>query len=131
MRTTADLLKRIGAEGAELELSPHTISHNTSRGDVLRMRALKVVTTEEQSETVLNGLIEALTETPPEYATSTTAEFKSIPFQNTVINRYGIGELVVRQNYFLHETTATSVVNVGKGDEIFKSKMGNEDRYDG
>ena len=80
---------------------------------------------------VLNGLIEALTETPIEYATSTTAEFKLIPFQNTAINRDGIEELVVRQNSFLHVTTATSVVNVGKGDELFTLTTGDDDRYDG
>jgi len=89
-----------------------------------------VVITEEQSETVLNGLIEALMETPPEYATSTTAEFKLIPFQITAINRDGIEELEVRQNSFLHVTAATSVVNVGKGGELFTSKTGDKDGYD-
>ena len=117
-----DLLKRIGEEGAELKLSPHAISYTTTSGEVLRTRALKVVTTEEQSDAVLNGLIEALTETPTKYATSTTAEFKFTPLQNTAINRDGIEELVVCQNYFLHVTTSTSVVNVVKGGELFTSK---------
>ena len=38
---------------------------------------------------------------------------------------------MVRQNSFLYVTTATSIVNVGKGGEMFTSKMGNEDGYDG
>ena len=78
---------------------------------------------------MLNSLIEALTETPVEYAASTTAEFKLIPLQNTAINRDGTEELVVRQNSFLHVTTVTSVVNAGNGDELFTSKTGDEDRY--
>ena len=79
-KATTDLLERIGVEGAELELSPHTISHTITRGEVLYTPALKVVTMEEHSDTILNGLIEALTETPTEFATSTTAELKLIPF---------------------------------------------------
>ena len=118
-------------EGAELELSPHTISHTTIRGEVLRTQALKVATTEKQSDTVLHGLIEALTDTLTEFATSTTTVFKLIPFQNTAINRDGIEELVVRQNSFLHVTTATSVVNRSNGDEIIESKTEEEDGYDG
>ena len=35
-RVTIDLLHRIGIEGAELELSPHTIPHTTAHGDVLK-----------------------------------------------------------------------------------------------
>ena len=95
------------------------------------MRALKLVTTEDQSETILNSLIEVITETLTELATSTTAEFKLIPFQNTAINRDGIQELGVRQNSFLHVTTATSVINGGSGDDLFESKTEEEDRYDG
>ena len=46
-RATKDLILRIGNEGAELELSPHTITHTTAGGSILRTRALKVVITEE------------------------------------------------------------------------------------
>ena len=80
---------------------------------------------------MLNSLIEALTETPVEYAASTTAEFKLILFQNTAINRDGIEELVVRKNSFLHETAATSVMNAGNGDELFTLKTGDKDGYNG
>jgi hypothetical protein len=122
-RATSDLLRRIGAIGAELELSPHSISHTSTSGEVLRTRALKVVTTAEQSDKILEGLITALTGEPvEEFANSTTAEFKLIPFQNTAINRDGIEELVRRQNDFLHRTSATSVVDMGTGDEKFPSE---------
>ena len=94
-RATMDLLQWIGADGAELELSPHSLSHTMVDGEVLRTRALKVVTTEEHSEMVLDGLITALTGDPPdELANSTTAEFKLIPFQNTAMSRSGIAELI-------------------------------------
>ena len=77
-------------------------------------------------------MIEALTgETPDEYANSTTASFKLIPFQNTAINRAGIAELVTRQNDFLHHTMATSVVDVGTADEIYNTEEEEEEYYDG
>ena len=41
-RAMKDLLQRIGADGAELELSPHSLSHTMSEGEDLRTRALKV-----------------------------------------------------------------------------------------
>lgn len=70
----------------------------------------------------MDGLIGALTETPTQYANSTTVEFKPIPFQNTQISREGITELVLRQNDFLHATMATPVVYRGKCDDIFFSE---------
>ena len=131
-RATADLLRRIGENGTELELSPHSISHTSTSGEVLRTRALKVVTTAEHSDKILEGLITALTGDPAEeYADSTTAAFKLIPFQNTAINRDGIEELVRRQNDFLHRTSATSVVNVGTGDESFSSEVDGDTIDDG
>ena len=126
-RATEDLLKRIGVDGAELELSPHSLSHTTLDGQVLRTRALKVVTTEEHGEAILDGLITALTgEVPDEFAESTTAAFKLIPFTNTAINRAGIAELIERQNDFLHRTTATSAVDMGNGDEWFEDIQASE-----
>ena len=50
-------------------------------------------------------------DTPDEFANSTTAAFKLIPFQNTAIIQAVIVELIERQNMFLHLTMATSVVN--------------------
>ena len=50
-------------------------------GEILRTRALKVATTEEHTQTVLGGLIEALTGDPPnEWVNLTTVEFKLISF---------------------------------------------------
>jgi len=129
---TMDLLQWIGADGAELELSSHSLSHKMADDEVLRTRALMVVTTEEHSETVLNGLITALTGDPPdEWANSTTAELKLIPFQNKAIIRSGIAELIQQQNTFLHLTTATSVVDIGTGDEHFSADTDGEEYVDG
>ena len=122
-RATSDLIKRIGVEGIEIELSPHALSHTTTDGHVLRTRALKVVTTEEHGEAVLEGLIDALTgPVPDEFSDSTTAAFKLVPFNNSAITRDGVAELVERQNDFLHRTTATSVVDMGDGDEWFSDE---------
>ena len=49
-RATLNLKQRIGIEGAELELSPHSISHTTANGQIWKTRALKAVTTAEQSD---------------------------------------------------------------------------------
>ena len=66
-----------------------------SSWEVPRIRALNVVTTAAPSEIFLEGIITALTgDLPGEFATSTTSEFKLIPFQNTAISREGIEELV-------------------------------------
>ena len=56
---------------------------------------MKVGMTEEHSNMVLDGLILALTgNASPEWANSSTAEFKSRPFQNTAIIRNIISELI-------------------------------------
>ena len=80
---------------------------------MIRTHALKVATTEEDSEAVLNGLIECLTRTPTSFKYSTTADFKLIPFKNNAIGRDGIKELITQQNNFLHNSVATSVVDGG------------------
>ena len=60
---------------------------------------------EEDAYTVMNGLIECLTHT--------MVDFKLIPFQNNVIGRDGITELITCQNNFLHRSMVTSVVDGG------------------
>ena len=65
---TADLIKRIGATPpVELELTPHSITHKAADNQTVRTHALKVVTVEKDADTVLNGLIAALTRTPTEF----------------------------------------------------------------
>ena len=116
---TRDLIARIGEE-VEIELSPHTISHGTSKNTTITTKALKVVTNDADSGRVLDGLIEALTTTPGEFAASTTAAFKLIPFRNHAISKDGMTELMTRQNDFLHHTAAISVVNGGYCDQRFE-----------
>ena len=58
-RATKDVLTRIGVKGAEWKLSSHVISHTTVDGELLRTQSLKVMTTAEQNEMILDGLIEA------------------------------------------------------------------------
>ena len=116
---TRDLIERIGEE-VEIELSPHTISHNSTKNTTITTRALKVVTNDEDCGRVLDGLIEALTTTPKEYLASNTASFELIPFRNHAIGRDGMTELMTRQNDFLHHTVAISVVNGGSCDQRFE-----------
>ena len=118
---TWDLIARIGEE-VEIEPSPHTISHYTSKQTTITPRALKVETTNADSVRVLEGLIEALTKSPGEFMASTTAGFKLISFRNHAISKDGMTELMTRQNNFLHHTVAISVVNGGYCDQRFKEE---------
>ena len=77
---TQDLLQRMGNTDLEMELTPHTIAHKNGEDEIMRTNALKVVTTEADSQAVLDGLIVALTKTPKEFQTSSTVDFKLIPF---------------------------------------------------
>jgi len=89
---------------------------------VIRTRALKVVTVDEDAEVVLDGLIESLTRTPPEFKYSTTVDFKLIPFKNNAINGEGLTELFARHNNYLHSTMATSVVDGGDCRQTIENK---------
>ena len=119
LKTTEDLLARIQKKGVELELSPHSISHQNANEKVMRTNTLKVVTTEEDSQDALDGLIEALTEPQEDFLASLTFNFKLTPFRNNTIERDGITELIARQNTFLHNIVDISVVDCGNGDDLF------------
>ena len=58
------------------------------------------------------------------------AKFKLVPLRNTAINKDGIEELIVQHNIFLHVTMATSILDSGTGDDIFKHNERDE-KYDG
>ena len=98
-----------------MELAPHTISHKNGDDEIMRNNALNVVTTEADSQDVLEGLIFALTKTPKESQTSSTVDFKLIPFQDNTIGKDGITELTERQNHFLHKTWEISVIDGAGG----------------
>ena len=85
----------------------------------MRTNALKVVTTETDSQDVLDGLITALTKTPRDFQSSPTVDFKLIPFQDNAIGRDGITELIERQNNYLHKTWAISVIDGGDNNSKF------------
>ena len=90
---TEELIARIGANPpVALELSPHSLTHRAADNQVIRTQALKVVTVEEDAEAVLDGLIESLTRTPPEFKYSTTVDFKLIPFKNNTISGGGLAQ---------------------------------------
>ena len=95
-----------------MELTPHTISHNNGDDDIMRSNALKDVTTVADSQKVLDGLITAITKTPREFQTSSTVDFKLIPFHDNTIDHDGITELIERQKT-LHQTWAISVKDGG------------------
>ena len=80
-RATQKLLERIGVDSAELDLLPHKISHTMTTGATLKMHTLKVMTTVNLSEAIMDRLIRSLAEILTQHANSATAEFKLIPFQ--------------------------------------------------
>jgi len=86
-----------------MELSSYNISHTNANNETIRTNALKVVTTENDSQDILGGLIHALTKTPKEYQASSTVDYKLILFQSNAIGRDGITELIERQNKYLHK----------------------------
>ena len=92
-------------------MPPHTISHSISENTTIRTQSLKVVTTNKDSEAVLDGLIGSLTITPKEFQASTMSNFKIILFQNHAIGR--LTKLLTRQNDVLHNTVAILVVDRG------------------
>ena len=62
---TVDLIRTIGAEPpVELELSPHSLTYRGADDEIIRTYILKTITTKEDAEDVLTGLIESLTCTP-------------------------------------------------------------------
>ena len=83
---------------------------------------MKVVTIEKDIVSVLDELIEALTETPPEFKATNTTEFKIIPIQNHAIGRDEMIKLLTRRNEFLHKTMAISVVNGEHYDRRFEKE---------
>lgn len=83
----------------------------------MRTDALKVVTTEDDSQAILDELIKALTQTRKEYQASSTVDFKLTPFQDNAIGREGIADLIERQNNYMHNTFTISVFDEGNGEK--------------
>jgi len=79
---------------------PTCITRPATEDNIVQTRALKVVIVGEDTEAVLNGLIECLTRTPTEFNLLTTVDFKLNPFQDNAISRDGINEIVTRQITF-------------------------------
>lgn len=84
----------------------------------MRTNALKV----EDSQAVLDGIINVITKTQDDSTSSPTVEFKLSLFQNYTISRNEIMKLIARPNTFLHNTLVISVVDGGDGDEIFSAE---------
>ena len=113
-----ELKKRMENLDIEIEISPHTISHTTSDNKQIRTNTLRIDSTADHSHKAMDLLIKALTNTPSEHSTSPTQAYKIIPFQNHGLSTDEITELIYRQNKFLHETSAISIINAGDGDAI-------------
>ena len=105
-----------------MELTLRTISHKNVDNENMRTNAFKAVTTATDSQEVLNGLITSLTKTPREFQSSLTVDFTLIPFQDNVIGRDDITELIEHQNKFLHKTWAISVIDGGMETRNFRQR---------
>jgi len=79
-----------------MELTPHTIFHKNGKDEIMRTNTLKAVTIATDRQEVLDGLITALTKTPREFQSLSTVDLNLIPFQDNVIGRDGITELIER-----------------------------------
>ena len=101
--------------------------HTTTKGEILKTHALKVVTTSGNNGVIPEGLIDALTDTPTKHANSTTDKFKLVLLRNTEISKDRITDLIVRQNEFSHATMATSAVDGGICDDTFKHDEGDRE----
>jgi len=102
-----------------MKLFSHKISHENANNKTMQTNALKVVTTENDSQAILDGLIHGLTKTPKEYQASLTVDYKLILFQKNAIGKDGIAKLVERQSKYLHKTYDISVLNRGDGEDNF------------
>ena len=60
---------------------------------------------------MLDGLIEASIVTPKDFQVSRASDFKLAPFQNHVIGRDGLTELLTCLHEFLHNTVVILVVD--------------------
>ena len=122
-----NLIKRTRKD-ADLKLMPHDTSRVTIDNMIIKKYALKVFSTDKDSEEVLEGFIEVLTTPlPPESNTSTTETFKVIPFQHHAIDQDGLTEIITHQKKtFLYTTVDLSVVNNGQYNDILRANIPNE-----
>ena len=70
------------------------------------------MTTERDSDAILDDLSETLAEKLTELYYSTTVDFHLIPFNNNTIEYDGLTELITHHCNVLHSNTVTSVVNI-------------------
>ena len=86
----------LNLKGLDMELSSHNISHTNANDETMQTNALKVVTTENDSQAILDGHFHALTKTPKEYQASSIVDYKLISYQDNAIGRDDIAELIER-----------------------------------
>ena len=87
VRATKKFPKSVGYNTVRFEFSSYTVTHHISNQEPIKMNALKFGFTEQSGTKILNGLIDALTKTPTAHSSSTTVDFKLIPFLDNVIGK--------------------------------------------
>ena len=115
VQAVEDLTSRMKTRELEFELLPHNIVHMNSQGIKMNTKALKVRANYDDREKVMRELMEAFKNTDYEALSvmSNTKRFKLIPFTNHLMSVDQVTELLVRQNVFLHQCHAISVINIG------------------
>jgi len=121
----ADLIHRMGNANGDFELVPHSISHTTSSGIKISTKALKLRANYSAHTEVFTNMLQCLAKGPSDsrlVLKSNTANFKLIPFANKTFSTDQTTALIQKQNDFLHNTKAISIVNLGSLEGIFTDK---------
>ena len=112
----SDLRKRMTNKEVEFELIPHQISHTTQGGSIIKTKALKLRSNYDDREEVMNQVMRALAKGEEDEAltsSSNTRTFKLIPFMNSPLSVSQTTTAIHKQNAYLHDVKAISVVNLG------------------
>ena len=119
---SSDIKNRLQDTNLEIELVPHQLSHTEPGGMKIMTKALKVRCNFDDREKVLEQLMQAMAkggEDPKLTSISNSTHFRFIPFNNNPLSSEQLVKAIKRQNAYLHDTYAISVINMASVGEQF------------
>ena len=117
-----DIKNRLEDNTLEIELVPHQLSHTEPSGMKIMTKALKVRCNYDDREKVLEQLMQAMAKGEGDSKLTTASNsthFRFIPFNNNPLTSDQIAKAIKRQNAYLHDTYAISVINIASVSERF------------
>ena len=111
----ADLQHRMDREENDFELVPHTSNHMTSEGTQMTTKSLKLRADYGYHQKIFMSVLNCLKkgrDDPRLTEMSNTAEWKLIPFAQNTLSRDQMTELIKKQNQYLHQVHAISLINM-------------------